>query len=86
MIRPQFRVSVARTCFPFPTLIMARSQVGVVVAEEEESPERVVVVASARRINSLHSDSEKRLSMTAAKRFLYPGRGGSVAVKSILRE
>lgn len=43
------------------------------------------MVASARRMSSLHSSSVRMLSMTAAKRGAYLGIGGSVTVKSILR-
>lgn len=72
MILPQFRVSVASACWPLPMLIVARSHVA-------------AVVASARRMNSLHSSSVRMSSMTPAKRWAYLGIGGLVAVKSIWR-
>lgn len=40
---------------------------------------------SARRMRSLHSDSVRMLSITAAKWSVYSGKGGSVLLKLIRR-
>lgn len=74
MIRPQLRLSTARICRPPPALIMACSQVGVLLLA-------VRVLASARRSSSWHSASVRRLCTTAANMFLYSGMGGSDPLK-----
>lgn len=78
---------------PEPALTRARSQVGsgeVVVCEGGWEgccwPSRLVdggwADSPARRRSSLHSAGVMKLSMTAAKWFLYAGIGGVVFVKS----
>lgn len=82
IMRLQLRVSVDRVWVLLPVLSMARFQRGVVLSVLLSVSVSVVVDCSARLRSWVHSVGVRKLSMVAAKWFLYAGMGGVVCWKS----